>query len=121
MIDLQTERHLEHFLRMLALSYTSIEAKMELRAFPFTMYLEVREKRLLMSVVLPVSGAAGYLPILLGRCQPERTKGLPLRAFALTDRLALSCTLPAGSSAERWLSVYHTQCRLLEQSTRGEK
>ena len=118
-MDLQNERRLEQFFRLLELPVTKIESRMEFVLRPFRLYVEYVQGRLLLSLGLPVEASRGTeaLKKLLGLCLPARTQGVPLRGYVVKDNLVLSCAPPAGSDVAQWRTCYQAMRRLLEMST----
>lgn len=121
-MDLQTERRLEQFFRVLDLPVMRIEPRMEVVDPPFRLYVEDVSERLLISVTLPIPGlwSENVLQRLLELCQPERTQGIPLRGFIVSNQLVLSCSPAPEDSVEQWIKLYHMQRRLLQISMGGE-
>lgn len=121
-MDLQTERRLEQFFRLLDLPIIRIDSRMEIVDPPFRLYIEYFSERILMSVALPIAGFWPDKPLqkLLELCQPERSQGLPLRAYMLSDRLVLSCSPIPENTAEQWTQLYRLLQRLLQVSLGGE-
>ncbi len=123
-MDLQTERRLEHFFRLLELPIVRIEPRMEIVDPPFRFYVEYVPERLLLSVALPMAGlwpTDNPLQKLLELCQPERAQGIPLRGYMVADRLIVSCSPAPESPVEKWVALYRLQQRLLWVSAGGEE
>ncbi|QDQ25068.1 hypothetical protein FNU76_01155 [Chitinimonas arctica] len=115
-MDLQIERQLERFFVLMGFPNVRIETKMEFWLPPFRLFVEVRNRRISLSVAISVSpvGSMAQLRQALMLCIPERTMGVPMRAFLISNWLVLSCHLPEGMDESRWLRLYRIQCKLLQ-------
>ena len=121
-MDLQTQRSLEEFLRLLDLYPCRVETRMELCLPPFRLYIEYTQGRVLLSLASKVDAyhRLNTLKALLGRCQPASTQGIPLRACILKEYQMLSCGLVPGSDVNQWVNCLLVMRRLLALHT-GER
>ncbi|WDD90582.1 secretion protein (plasmid) [Burkholderia sp. FERM BP-3421] len=115
-MDLQTERKLEQFLRLLELPCSRIASRLEFAQPPLRVFIEAVGARLVLSVARPIDAARrdDALRRLVARCDPARHGGLILRACALRRDLMLSCTLDAAHDVGAWLDAHRTLRRLLD-------
>ena len=115
-MDLQMERKLEQFLRLLELPCSRIDSRLEFAHPPMRVFIEAVGARLVLSISRPVDAArrVDTLRRLVARCDPARHGGLIVRACALRRDLMLSCTLGAAHGVNAWLDAHLTLCRLLD-------
>lgn len=117
-MDLHTTRNLEKFLEMANLIPERIESQLCFREEPFTVFLEIRQDRLLLTSAYEQEStdAARLLPILLQEWSPERFDGVVQRIFVLHNAVMLSCAPAAASQAELWYRLYLRQRQLLNSA-----
>jgi type III secretion system chaperone SycN len=115
-MDLQTERRLEQFVRILGLPCIRISERMEFAYAQMHLLIEVVERRLVLSFVWIVDTAFrdDALKRLLSRSNPQRTHGVVLRAFASGSHLVLSCAFPNHTVVSDWLAIHGTMRRIAE-------
>lgn len=115
-MDLQMERKLEQFLRLLELPCSRIGPRLEFTQPPLRVFIEFVGTGLVLSLAQPVDAARrdNALRRLVARCDPVRHGGLILRACALSRDLMLSCTLGAEHDVSTWIEAHRTLRRLID-------
>lgn len=114
-MDLQMQRSLEEFLRLAELSPCCVDTRMEFSLPPFRLYIEHLQGRVLLSLARQIDACrrTSTLKILLRRCQPACSQGVPLRAYQLNGYQLLSCAPAPGSDVNQWLDCLNLMRRLL--------
>lgn len=114
-MDLQTQRRLEDFLKLLDIPYSRLAERMEFIDPPFRFYLEVLNQRILITLTLPLEAPAteNALPVLLAQCQPERFQAVPLRCFVTKVGLTASFSPHPESPSQSWFALYRTLKQVL--------
>jgi type III secretion system chaperone SycN len=115
-MDLQTERRIEQFVRILGLPCARVSKQMEFAYAQMHLLIEIVERRLVMSFTWMVDAALrdDALKRLLSRPNPQRTHGVVLRAFASGNHLVLSCAFPAHTGVSDWLALHGIMRRIAE-------
>ncbi len=121
-MDIGTLRNLEKLFRLMDVKPVTIEPRVEIRDGEIQVFMEVRDRRVLLSTMRPVDRyvADAALRSLLTRWSPACMAGVPLRVFRIDDCLFVSGAMPAGSGAELWYRTVRAQRRLLEACTKEE-
>lgn len=112
-MDLQIRRNLEHFFQLSGIVPRGIESQMVFLKLPFTLLLEVRKDRLMLTSGYRDSEVDKMLPILLRRCYPERFFGVVQRPFLLRGEALINCAPPLMSQSDLWFNLYNMQRRAL--------
>ncbi|QLL13472.1 type III secretion chaperone SycN [Pseudomonas chlororaphis] len=122
-MDLQTERRLEKFLQLSDLPTVRIDPRMEFHLPPLHFYIEYMDSRvvLTMSRAIDSPHRDDAFKMLLNRCHPVRTQGIPLRAYMIAERLFLSFSPAPEHEIKHWLTCQQTMQRLLESLHGGER
>ena len=120
-MDLQSERRLEQFLRILDFPHARLDERMEFVHAQMRLFVEFVEERLVLSLACAIEAARRNeaLTRLLARCDPMRMHGLVVRAFSAGGQLVLSCALPRDAGVDDWLACHRTMRRLLDTYARA--
>lgn len=115
-MNLQTQRQLEQFARLVDLPLLRIEPRMEFALPPLRLYLEVIEDRLWLTLARRVGAenTSGTLEKMLAACHPGLLQGIPVRAYTVRDMQLLTCAPPPDSDSRLWMRCYKVMRRLLD-------
>lgn len=118
-MNLQTQRRLEQFLRLAELPVVRIDTRMEFAVASKRFYLELVGERAVFTLTRPIESVHrdASLRKLLRLTHPSGLQGVPLRAFTLSNRLALSCAPAPFGDGPHWLHCYRTMSRMLDASS----
>jgi type III secretion system chaperone SycN len=110
-MDLQTNRNIEQFMRLLGLRHVQVAPRIELAEGHFSLLIDATQALPQLSAAQTVAPeqAPRALASLLARCDPRNTFGLPMRAFVLDSQIVLSCTLSPATQAATWLRIHRLQ------------
>lgn len=122
-MDLQIFRNLEKLFSLCGAKGVRIGDRMEFRDGSDRLFVELRERRVLLSTLVPIAEneIEGILMRLLERWSPAFTEGVPLRSFALDGAIVVSCAMPQGSHAEAWYRMIGAQRRLLDACVKEQR
>lgn len=122
-MELQIQRQIEQFLRLVELPMLRVESQMEFHLPPFQFYIECLDEHILLTlgreVELPYQ--KDVLKKLLTASHPARTQGTPLRVWQLSGWQMLSCAPVKESEITHWLICFQVMRRLLEITAGGNR
>lgn len=111
-MDLQLERNVETFLRLIGSSPSGVDAYMSFTLGQCRFVLEMLPERLLLTGIVPAVRPNILLRV-LQHCIPQNTQGIVQRAFIVDGELMLSCELPPEEDPLFWYQIVCWQQRIL--------
>jgi hypothetical protein len=112
-VSLQVQRNLERFLSMAGIKQPSVSNAMRFSFPDHDLYIELRERRLWMTLRVGAEVDDEQVSILCQRVIPGLTTGYLFRPFRLKGAMALNVSLSEESHSEQLIMIYRTMLRLL--------
>lgn len=118
-MDLQWQRQVERWLKLMGAGAQPARLRMVLTRGQDRIFISQREGRAALAWSRPVAAALRQpaLQRLLTLLAPEVSQGVPLRAWLAQECLWLEATAPRESGAESWYALSQAQRRLLDRVT----
>ncbi|MGL5968940.1 MAG: hypothetical protein ACRCZ6_17605 [Kluyvera sp.] len=112
LFSLQTQRHLEDFLKQLGISDVSIDNPLQFSFPDHQLYIVWRHHQLWMTVILLKNLDDDSLKILFERVFSRLTTKYLLRPFRVTGGVALNVSLSDEVTSEQLVAVYQNMLRV---------